>query len=30
MNYQYTIFNLSYVVILRKYLLVTGLGDINV
>ena len=30
MNYQYTIFNLSYVIILRKYLLVTGLGDIRV
>ena len=30
MNYKYTIFNLSYVIILRKYLLVTGLGDIKV
>ena len=30
MNYKYTIFNLSYVIILRKYLLVPGLGDIRV
>ena len=30
MNYKYTIFNLSYVIILSKYLLVPGLGDIRV
>ena len=30
MNYKYTIFNLSYVIILGKYLLVPGLGDIRV
>ena len=30
MNYKYTILNLSYVIILRKYLLVPGLGDIRV
>ena len=30
MNYKYTIFNLSYVIILRKYLLVPRLGDIRV
>ena len=30
MNYKYTIFNLSYVIILRTYLLVPGLGDIRV
>ena len=30
MNYTYTIFNLSYVIILGKYLLVPGLGDIRV
>ena len=30
MNYKYTIFILSYVIILRKYLLVPGLGDIKV
>ena len=29
MNYKYTIFNLSYVIILGKYLLVPGLGDIR-
>ena len=29
MNYKYTIFNLSYVIILRKYLLVPGLGAIR-
>ena len=30
MNYKYTIFNLSYVIILGKYLLVLGFGDIGV
>ena len=30
MNYTYTIFNLSYVIILGKYLLVPGLGDSRV
>ena len=30
MNYKYTIFMLSYVIILRKYLLVPGLGDSRV
>ena len=29
MNYKYTIFILSYVIILRKYLLVPGLLDIR-
>ena len=28
MNYTYTIFNWSYVIILGKYLLVPGLGEI--
>ena len=30
MNYKYTIFNLRYIIILRKYLLVPALGDIGV
>ena len=30
MNYKYTIYNLSYFIILRKYLLVPGLGDIRI
>ena len=30
MNYKYSIFNLSYVIILGKYLMVPGMGDIRV